>query len=155
MSAVPPRPRSHCPIAYSLDLLGDRWTLLVLRDLVIVGRRHFRDLLVAGEGIASNVLADRLRRLEAWGIVSRRPDPASARQVIYEPTPKGLDLVPVLLELARWGAVHDPQTAAPPGFAARIARERDAMVAEIRTRHPAADRPPGARHTLPEDDDAA
>jgi DNA-binding HxlR family transcriptional regulator len=138
-------PRSHCPIAFSLDILGDRWTLVVLRDLVIKGKRLFRELLEAEEGIATNILTDRLRRLEAWGIVTRRPDSANARQVFYEPTPKGLDLIPVMVELARWGATHDPHTAAPRGFVQRATRERDALVAEIRAAHHAVDRPPARR----------
>jgi DNA-binding HxlR family transcriptional regulator len=145
MATEPSCPRSHCPISFSLELLGDRWTLVVLRDLIIVRKRLFREMLDAEEGIASNILTDRLRRLEAWGIVTRRPDPDNARQVIYEPTPKGLDLIPVLVELARWGAAYDPQTAAPRGFAQRAARERDAVVAEIRAPHADVDRPPAAR----------
>jgi DNA-binding HxlR family transcriptional regulator len=150
MAISPSAPRSHCPIAFSLDILGDRWTLVVLRDLVIKGKRLFRELLEAEEGIATNILTDRLRRLEAWGIVTRRPDPENARQVIYEPTPKGLDLIPVLVELARWGATHDPQTAAPRGFVERATRERDAVVAEIRAAHHAVDRPPARRRQTKE-----
>jgi DNA-binding HxlR family transcriptional regulator len=141
----PPCPRSHCPIAFSLELLGDRWTLVVLRDLIIVRKRLFRELLDSEERIASNILADRLRRLESWGIVTRRPDPDNARQVIYEPTPKGLDLIPVMVELARWGAIYDPQTAAPRGFVQRAARERDVVVAEIRAAHRDVDRPRAGR----------
>lgn len=123
--------RSACPISFALDILGDRWTLLVIRDLVFVGKRHFRDFLASPEGIASNILASRLRLLGARGIVSRRPDPASARKVIYELTPKGMDLLPVLLELIRWGATHDPKTGASEGFVRRIARDREGMIAEI------------------------
>jgi DNA-binding HxlR family transcriptional regulator len=90
--------RSQCPISFALDILGDRWTMLVLRDLVFSGKRHFRDFLASPERIASNILASRLRALEARGIVSRRPDPESARKVIYALTAKGVDLVPMLLE---------------------------------------------------------
>lgn len=135
-------PRSHCPITFSLDLVGDRWTLVVLRDIIIVRKRYFREFLASEEGIASNILTDRLRLLEAAGIVSRRPDPEHARQVIYEPTRKGLDLLPVLLELARWGATHDPDTAAPREFVKRIARERETVIREIRGAHGKVDRPP-------------
>ncbi len=123
--------RSQCPISFALDILGDRWTLLVIRDLVFAGKRHFRDFLASPEKIASNILASRLRSLEARGIVSRRPDPASARKVIYELTRKGIDLIPVLLELIRWGATHDPRTGAPETFIRRIARDREGMIAEI------------------------
>lgn len=123
--------RSVCPISFALDILGDKWTLLVVRDLVFGGKRHFGDFLASPEKIASNILASRLRSLEARGIVSRRPDPGSARKVIYELTPKGVDLVPVLLELIRWGAAHDPKTGVTESFVRRIARDREGMIAEI------------------------
>lgn len=140
-----PRPRSHCPIAFSLDILGDRWTLVVLRDLIIKGKRFFRELLEAEEGIASNILAERLRRLECSGIITRRDDPENARQVIYEPTAKGLDLIPLMVELARWGATYDPKTAAPSEFLKRVAHNRNAIVTEIRAQHRATDRSPSRR----------
>jgi DNA-binding HxlR family transcriptional regulator len=123
--------RSACPISFALDILGDKWTLLVIRDLVFMRKRHFRDFLASPENIASNILASRLKRLEARGVVSRRPDPASARKVIYELTAKGADLVPVLLELIRWGAKYDPKTAAPASFTRRITEDREGLIAEI------------------------
>lgn len=133
--------RSHCPISYSLDIVGDRWTLLVLRDLIIVGKRHFREL-AAEEGIASNILTARLKLLEACGMLTRRPDPENARQVIYQPTAKGLGLLPAMLELARWGGTHDPQTAAPKEMLRRIEKDRDGVVREIRAVHERAASPP-------------
>jgi DNA-binding HxlR family transcriptional regulator len=135
MAGRPCKPRSHCPISYGLDIVGDRWTLLVLRDLIIVGKRHFRELLAAEEGIASNILTARLKQLETCGILSRRPDPKDARQVIYEPTPKGLDLLPVMLELARWGATYDPATAAPKVLIREIETERQRVIRRIRATH--------------------
>lgn len=126
------RRRSACPISIALDVLGDKWTLLVIRDLVFARKRHFRDFLASPENIASNILASRLRTLETQGIVSRRIDPDSARKVIYELTPKGIDLVPVLLELIRWGAKYDARTAAPEAFTRRIDRDREGLIAEIR-----------------------
>ncbi len=125
--------RSDCPICFALDIVGDRWTLLVLRDLILMRKRYFREFLAADEGIASNILAQRLKLLEACGVVERRRDPANARQVIYQPTATGLDLIPVLLELARFGATHDAHTAAPKAFVRRIAQEREDMVREIRS----------------------
>src|SRR5262245_5854894 len=132
MSSDRPRRRSDCPISFSLDLLGDRWTLLVLRDLVFVNKHYFGDFLESPEGIASNILADRLRLLHASGLVSRRRDTASGRKIFYELTEKGIDLVPVLLELIRWGAKYDPRTAAAEAFTRRIAEERDGLISEIR-----------------------
>lgn len=115
--------------------MGDRWTLLVLRDLIIVGKRHFRELVTSPEGIASNILTVRLKVLEAHGLITRRRDPDSARQLIYEPTAKGLDLLPAMLELARWGATYDQETAAPENFVHRIEKDRDGLIAEIRSAH--------------------
>jgi len=130
---LPPR-RSDCSISYALDYLGDKWTLLVLRDLLFAGKRHFRDFLTSGENIASNILTQRLKRLEAAGMVTRRPDPESRRSVIYEPTEKAADLIPALLELTRWSGKYDPHTRVTPKLARRIAEDRDALAAEIAAR---------------------
>ena len=127
--------RSPCPISFALDLLGDKWSLLVVRDLVFAHKRHFADFLASPEGIASNILASRLKNLEASGIISRRQDPDNARKVVYELTDKGLDLVPALVELIRWGAKYDAKTAAPQSFRQRIERDRDGFIAEIRAAH--------------------
>lgn len=129
---LPPR-RSSCSISYALDYLGDRWTLLVLRDLLFRGKRHFRDFLASDEKIATNILSSRLKALETAGMVVRQTDPASARSVIYEPTEKAADLIPALLELTRWSGKYDPQTVLPPPLARRIARDREGLIAEIRT----------------------
>lgn len=127
-----PERRSNCPISYALDFVGDKWTLIVLRDLIVVRKRHFRDLLASDEKIASNILAARLKLLEAAGMVTRRHDPQHGRQVIYEPTAKAMDLLPAILELVRWSAAHDPKTAAPPAMVRRIIEHRDDVVREMR-----------------------
>ncbi|MEE8427609.1 MAG: helix-turn-helix domain-containing protein [Woeseiaceae bacterium] len=121
------RQRSTCPIRYSLDLFGDRWTLLVLRDLVLHGKTHFGDFLASDERIASNILADRLARLECAGIITRRTDPDDRRRQVCRITEKGLTLTPVLLEIAAWGASNDRQTSAPSGFAAHFYTDRAAF----------------------------
>jgi len=127
-----PNRRSACPISVSLDLLGDKWTLLVLRDLVFMHKRHFRDFLDSSEKIATNILTRRLRTLECAEIITRRPDPDNARQVIYELTEKGLDLIPVLLDLIIWGAKYDPQTGAPQDFIERAGNDRQGLIDELR-----------------------
>lgn len=124
--------RSGCPISFSLDVFGDRWTLLVLRDLLLKGKRHFRELAASDEGIATNILTDRLKRLETSGIVVRSRDENDGRQIIYAATEKGLGLIPVLLELAAWGATHDPDTDAPPDFVPNFQRDRDAVIDRTR-----------------------
>ena len=127
--------RSNCPIACALDLVGDKWTLVVLRDIVMVRRRYFQELLASNEGIASNILASRLKQLEAAGMITRRRDPAEPKRVVYEATERALDLLPVMLELMRWSMKYDPNTAAPAHFARRLAEDRDGFIADIRAEH--------------------
>ncbi|WP_036515971.1 winged helix-turn-helix transcriptional regulator [Nevskia soli] len=126
-----PTRRSNCSVSYALDYIGDKWTLLVLRDLLFNGKRHFRDFLASDENIASNILTQRLKQLVAAELVLRRPDPDSRRSVIYEPTAKAVDLIPVLLELIRWSGKYDPQFRMTAKLARRIEEDRDAVVAEV------------------------
>lgn len=126
--------RSGCPISFALDLFGDRWTLLVLRDVLLIGKRSFRDMLASEEGIATNILTDRLKRLEARGLIHRRRDPKDARRLIYVPTQFAVTLVPVLLELIVWGAENDPQTKVSADFTHSYRVDRDAVIADFRTR---------------------
>lgn len=123
--------RSLCPIAYGLDLFGDRWTLLVLRDLILVGKRYFRDFLAAGEGIATNVLADRLTRLERAGMVTKERDPEDGKRVVYRPTAKANDTLPIMLEIIAWSARYDTETPVSAGLLERIRGDRAALIGEI------------------------
>ena len=129
------RERSRCPIAYSLDVLGDRWTLLILRDLAFKNRRYFQDFLGASEKIASNILTDRLRRLERWNLVEGHPDPADGRRVRDFLTDDGLDLIPVLIEMTIWGSKRHPDPAMPAERAERMSRDREGTVRSYRERH--------------------
>ncbi|MGE0556094.1 MAG: winged helix-turn-helix transcriptional regulator [Gemmatimonadales bacterium] len=128
--------RSRCPINVSLEIFGDRWSLLVVRDLLFGGPRSFSQLLDAQEGIATNVLTDRLQRLEAHGIVERHPDPKDGRRGRYLLTPKGLDLAPILIEMVSWGARYE-DTAAPPAILREIKRDRESFLAALRERRKA------------------
>ena len=125
--------RSGCPINISLEIFGDRWSLLVVRDLVFSTRRTFTEFAEAGEGVASNVLADRLQRLEEHGIIDRRPDPTDGRKVRYGLTEKGLDLTPVLIEMILWAGRYE-ETAAPAAMLERLATNRDGFLADLRRR---------------------
>ena len=101
--------RSGCPINLTLETLGDRWSLVVIRDLMFGNRRHFRELLTQSEeGIASNVLADRLRRLESARLISRRADPTHKQKAIYSLTEAAIELVPLLAHMGTWGRHHTP-----------------------------------------------
>ena len=103
--------RSGCPINLTLEALGDRWSLIVIRDLMFGNRRHFRELLTKSEeGIASNVLAARLKRLEAAGLISRRDDPSHKQKAIYSLTEASIELVPLLAQMGAWGRRHTPAT---------------------------------------------
>ena len=103
--------RSHCPISLSLEVIGDRWSLLILRDLVLRGKERYGELLESSEAISTNILANRLSRLEKAGLISRSVD--ERHQVLYAPTEKGLDLRPVLRGLMRWGLKYDPHARVP------------------------------------------
>jgi DNA-binding HxlR family transcriptional regulator len=126
--------RSGCPISFSLEILGDRWSLLVLRDLAFRSARHFRHFAESPEGIASNVLADRLSRLEKYGIVEKAPDPEDRRRYLYTLTPAGLDLIPVLVDLTIWGGKHDPQSTFPRARIRRMERDREGAIRYYRER---------------------
>ncbi len=121
--------RSDCPINFALQTFGDGWSLLVIRDLMFTERRTYTDFLGAEEGIATNVLADRLKQLQAQGLIRLL---GTGRGATYALTEKGLDLLPAMLELITWSARHDPRTAAPPAFVARIRRDREAVATELR-----------------------
>ena len=102
-----PKPRSGCPLNASVEMLGDRWSLLIIRDMMLQGARTYKTFLECYEGIATNILADRLRKLVAYGIITTEPDPSDGRKVIYLLTKKGIDLAPVLTEMVLWGAAHE------------------------------------------------
>jgi DNA-binding HxlR family transcriptional regulator len=127
------RRRSGCPVSISLEILGDRWSLLIIRDLMVRGFRSFKEFQGSGERIASNILADRLQKLETSGIVKASAEGTDARKVNYRLTRKGIDLAPVLLELLIWGARHE-KTAAPGALIARLEQNRDNFLAEVRRR---------------------
>lgn len=129
------RRRSACPISFSLDLFGDKWTLLLIRDLMFFGKRRYSELLKSPESVATNILAERLARLEASGIIKRFPDPERGGRHLYSLTDKGLDLIPVMLELIAWGAKYDPETGAPKSYVRRIKTGRYSLIQEIRRQH--------------------
>jgi DNA-binding HxlR family transcriptional regulator len=125
--------RSACPVNISLEVFGDRWSLLIVRDLMVRGFTTFQDFVESGEGIATNILANRLRRLRKSGIVTGEVDEADRRRVNYRLTEKGIDLAPVMVELLIWGAQHE-ETGAPPAVIAEMARNRRAVLEETRRR---------------------
>lgn len=100
--------RSGCPVSLGLDVFGDRWTLLIVRDLMFSGKRHYREMLVSDEHISSNILADRLKMLLAEGIITKSEDPSHQQKVVYSLTEKGVDLLPILMAISDWSHRHRP-----------------------------------------------
>lgn len=120
--------RSDCPIHFALEVFGDAWTLLIVRDMMFKSKTTYTEFLRAEEGIATNTLADRLARLERDGIVEAGGQPSGG----YRLTAKGVDLLPILLEIISWSAKHDPATAAPRGFVRRVRTDRARLERELR-----------------------
>lgn len=120
-------------MSISLELIGDRWSLLIIRDLMVRGYSTFKEFEDAGEGVATNILSDRLRRLKSTGIIATRVDEADQRRVNYRLTQKGIDLAPVLLELLIWGARHE-KTGAACAAIEKMAAHREALLNEVRRR---------------------
>ena len=123
-------PRSHCPINLSLEIFGDTWTLLVLRDIMFAGKRHFRELLQSDEHISSNMLAERLARLVENGVLTRSDDPTHKQKAIYSLTEKGIALLPIIVQIGAWGSRFVPESKKLP------ARDR-AMLKELQEGGPA------------------
>lgn len=123
--------RSLCPISFGLDIFGDRWSLLILRDILFYGRFRYSDFASSPEGMATNILADRLDRLVRAGILKKRRDPELGNQYLYSATKKGEDLLPVLAAMVIWGVRHDRKRGAGTAFAARARREPEVLYADI------------------------
>jgi DNA-binding HxlR family transcriptional regulator len=121
--------RSGCPVSAALELLGDRWSLLLIRDMMVRGYRTFREFQHAGEGIATNILSNRLQRLEAHGLVRAEPAAEDGRSTHYRLTEKGIALAPVMLELLIWGAHHE-KTGAPCAAIEQMEQNRAGVLAE-------------------------
>lgn len=125
--------RSNCPINIALEMLGDSWSLLIVRDLLFTGATRFNDFLGAEEKIATNILSARLLRLECAGIIEKRRDPDDARRHIYRLTEKGMDLAPVLVELILWSSQHE-ETAAPAAVVRAMRADRAGFIENLRSR---------------------
>jgi DNA-binding HxlR family transcriptional regulator len=101
--------RSGCAINLTLEVIGDKWSLLIIRDMMFGNRRHYRDLLTkSNEGISSNILADRLKTLLEQGIITRKDDPSHKQKGIYSLTEKGIELLPILAQMSAWGFKYLP-----------------------------------------------
>lgn len=124
--------RSECPLNASVEMLGDRWSLLIIRDMMLRGFQTYKEFMECYEGIATNILADRLRKLVSYGIITTKPDPSDGRKVTYLLTQKGIDLAPVLTEMVLWAAAHEDTGNQP---LVRLMREdKEKFLAGVRQR---------------------
>jgi DNA-binding HxlR family transcriptional regulator len=135
------RRRSGCPVSLSLERFGDRWSLLIIRDLMVRGYRTFGEFQRAGEGIATNILAARLKGLEAHGILTSEKNSQDRRTVHYRLTEKGIDLAPALLEMLIWGARYEDASASC-GLIGYLEQNRAHVLSEVRKRWLARDTTP-------------
>ena len=126
------KPTSHCPIHFALDIFGDSWSLLVVRELMFKQKSSYREILEGGDGISTNILADRLARLEEAGIITKDVIHTAGARTKYRLTEKGLDLMPMLIEMISWSARYDPKTAADRGFVKRSRTDREGLMKELR-----------------------
>jgi DNA-binding HxlR family transcriptional regulator len=125
--------RSGCPINVVLETVGDSWSLLIVRDLMFKEKKTFNEFQNAEEKIATNILSDRLQRLDHAGIVIKQSNLNDARRYIYRLTEKGIDLAPMLIEMFLWAARHE-KTAASPAVIREMTRNREAFIADLRSR---------------------
>lgn len=122
--------RSQCPISFSLDVFGDKWSLLILRDILFYNRSHFRDFMPM-ERVATNILSDRLNKLESAGFITKTRDSRFKNQFVYDTTLEGWSLLPLLIEMTLWGLEYDPESLASQEFIKRVQEEKPKVVREI------------------------
>ncbi len=123
--------KSGCPVNFALEIFGDRWTFLIVRDLMFKGKYYYGDFLRSEEKISTNILADRLSLLEASGIISKSGDASHKQKIRYSLTQKGIDLLPVLVEVIMWSAKYDKHSAVERSFVRRVKRDKTGLIAEI------------------------
>jgi DNA-binding HxlR family transcriptional regulator len=124
--------RSGCPLNASVEILGDRWSLLIIRDMMLRGFRTYKEFLGSYERIATNILANRLQRLIGHGIITAGSDPSDGRKLIYSLTPKGIDLAPVLTEMVLWAAGHEDTGNA--ALVREMRKDKEKFISSIRRR---------------------
>lgn len=127
-------PRSMCPISTTLDILGDKWTLLIIRDLMFAGKRTYGEFLQSEEKIATNILADRLLVLEKSGMVEKKAFPGNKAKNLYQLTPKGIDLMPILFEIILWGDKHSEVPERVHRLAEEIRKDKEGTIREVARR---------------------
>jgi DNA-binding HxlR family transcriptional regulator len=123
--------RSQCPVSTALDIFGDKWTLLVIRDLLFNGKRTYGEFLESEEKIATNILADRLSMLEMAGIISKKKHPDSNAKILYNLTAKGIDLIPILIEIIVWSEKYHDVHPFAKKFARQLHKDKEGVVRQL------------------------
>ena len=124
--------KSHCPINYSLEHFGDRWSLLIIRDLMFNGKRHYNEFLESGEKISTSVLGGRLKHLEETGIISKGKDKVKKSRIKYSLTQKGINMLPILLDMVRWSGQYDSESDINEVFLSQVNNERELLITSTR-----------------------
>lgn len=124
--------RSHCPINFTLEHFGDKWSLLIIRDLMFKEKRHYNEFLESDEKVSTSVLGDRLKMLEELRIISKGEDKVKKSRIKYSLTKKGIDMLPVLIDMIIWGGFYDDKTEAGKVFLAQATESRDYLISQIR-----------------------
>ena len=123
--------RSNCPINYAQEIFGDKWSLLIIRDLMFKGKKYYSEFLNSDEKISTNILANRLEKLDADGLITKKIDNKNNSKNIYTLTPKGMDLLPMLLEMIAWSAKYDDETGTPAEFIQKLEKDKESLIREL------------------------
>ena len=120
-----------CPVRFGMSQFGDKWSFLIIRDLMFKGRKYYHEFLAAGEGISTNVLATRLADLEESGIISKERDPEKGSRYLYRLTQKGIDLMPMMLAMMNWAERYDDRTEVPRDFIDKLRSDQSGLEQEL------------------------
>ncbi len=123
--------RSHCPINFAQEIFGDKWSLLIIRDFIFMRKKYYGEFLNSDEKISTNILADRLEKLETNKLIIKTVDKENNSKNIYSLTRKGVDLLPMLLEMIAWAAKYDDKTEAPAEFIKKLKEDKEALMREL------------------------
>ncbi len=124
--------RSHCPINFTLEHFGDKWSLLIIRDLMFKEKRHYNEFLESNEKVSTSVLGDRLKMLEENKIISKGKDDVKKSRIKYSLTKKGIDMLPILIDMIIWGGFYDDKTEAEKVFLTQATKNREYLISSIR-----------------------
>ena len=124
--------RSHCPINYALEHFGDKWSLLIIRDLMFKNKRHYNEFFESREKVSTSVLGDRLKKFEEAQIIIRGVDDVKKSRIKYSLTKKGIDMLPFMIDMIVWSGMYDEQTDADKAFLVQASSDREALIATIR-----------------------